>query len=161
VNRVASLLAGRQRDLATDVVLTLVSMVVLVVLALYVVAPPAPSMALDVTSGAAATAGQPAVVYGTVVEGDGKPVRGATVVVSHQTSTGLVRVLSMTADATGAFRGEGPSPSGDYRVTVSADVGGRTARDTIGLALEPGRSYGLRAELVVRDYFIFLPLPTY
>jgi hypothetical protein len=158
MSRLNALLAGRH-DIVTDIALTLVSMGVLLAIALYVVAPPAPTMAVEVTTAAAAS--QTAVVYGAVVDDDDKPVRGATVVVSQQADSGLVRVLSMSADATGAFRGEVPSPAGTYRITVSADVGGRTARDTTTLSLEPGRAYGIRAELQLRDYFIFLPLPTY
>lgn len=147
------------RAIAIDVSLTVTSIVVLLIAALYVVAPPRPSMATEVTT--SVTTGTGAVVYGSVLDTADRPVKGATVVVSRQNGGTLERVLSLTAAADGTFKGDVPSPSGTYRITVSADVGGITARDTMSLALEPGRSYGIKAELTDSSYFVFLPIPSY
>jgi len=150
---------ARKREILLDVGLTIASMLVLVIAALYVVAPPAYTMAAEVSTSATA-AGQ-IVVYGSVLDTDGRPVRSATVVVSRQDGETLTRVLTIPVAADGTFRGETTAVDATYRVTVSADVGGRIARDTLALEMTAGHAYGMNIELIGRDYFVFLPIPSY
>ncbi len=147
----------RTRAVVLDVVLTGASVLIVLGIASLILTPPGRSMAVEV-SDTQATAGE-MVLYGTVVEDTGKPVRGATVVVTRD-STGQ-QVASLSSAADGTFRAALTPIADTYRIAASADVGGRMVRDTVRVDMSPGHAYGVRIELRSRDYFLFIALPSY
>jgi hypothetical protein len=79
----------------------------------------------------------------------------------HENGSRPEQVASLVPEADGTFRVEIEGKFGTHRVIVSADAGTRTARDTVTIEIEAGHAYGVSAELIQRDYFVFLPISTY
>ncbi len=150
---------GAHRSLFKDAMLTLASLAILVVAGLSIFAPPRMSFAMDVSI--QAISGDSAVIYGTVVDASDRPVRGATVVIVREMNGESVQVAALATAPDGTFRTVLPGPFGEHRVLVSADMGSRVVRDSQRFVVEGGHAYGVRAELVNRDYFVFLPISTY
>lgn len=142
-----------------DLLITGVSIVAVLLAVVYIAFPPGPTMAMTVTS--QAISGDSGVIYGKVVDAAGKPIREATVVVVRETGGSPVQEASLTTAHDGTFRVMVGAPFGTRRVIVSADVGSSVARDTITVGVAGGHAYGITAELVDRDYFLFLPIVTY
>jgi hypothetical protein len=142
-----------------DAVLTLASLAILVLAGLSIFAPPRMSFAMDVST--QAISGDSAVIYGTVVDASDRPVRGATVAIVREANGDSTQVAALTTAPDGTFRTVLSGPFGEHRVLVSADMGGRVVRDSQCFLVEGGHAYGVRAELINRDYFVFLPISTY
>lgn len=147
------------REIVQDVVLTVLSLVIVGGAAMAIFTPPEKSIALGVESEPIAS--DVAIVYGTVVDVEGKPVRGARVAVIYENGNGPEQIASVSTAADGSFRVVSSGPFGTYRVVVAADIGTTTARDSITFQATAGHAYGITAELVNRDYFIFLPVVGY
>jgi hypothetical protein len=145
--------------LAKDALLTLASLAILVIAGLSIFAPPRMSFAMDVTTQAISS--DSAVVYGKVVDGSDRPVRGATVVIVREENGDSVQVAALATAPDGTFRTELTGPFGQHRVLVSADMGGNVVRDSTCFDIDGGHAYGVRVELVNRDYFVFLPVSSY
>ena len=139
--------------------MTLGSVAVVLVVVLAVFSPPGETLALYVETSAIAS--DEAVIYGVVEDATGKRLRGATVVVVRENGEGPEQIASVETGTQGTFRVVVTERFGMHRVVVSADAGARTARDSIRIDVEPGSAYGITAELVQRDYFVFLPVSTY
>jgi len=155
----AAFRSDRARMIAFDISMTLASIAVLLIAALYVVAPPVDSMAVEISQSAAAA--DSIVVYGTITDSEDKPVRSATLVVSRQDGGTLTRVATVPVAPDGTFNASIPAIAGTYRLVASVDVGGTVVRDTVTMQMVPGTAYGIAIELVQRDYFLFLPIGSY
>lgn len=149
--------ATARANVGQDVMLTAVSVAVVVVVSWLLFMPPGISMAIDVQ--AVESAGPLMTLYGRVVDDVGKPVNGAGLVVQRDTDG--VQVANLASGPDGTFNVEIDGPAGSYRVVAAAAVGGRNVRDTTRIDMEPGYAYGVSIELQRREYFLFLPLPTY
>lgn len=148
--------AYARAPLIQDVVLSATSAAVVILVAWLLFMPPGVSMAISVESIAASG---PITLYGRVIDQDGRPVRGASVVVVRDLDG--VQVASLGTAADGTFRTVITGGPGSYRVVASVSVGGRTVRDTTRIDMEPDHTYGVSVELQRRTYFLFLPLPSY
>jgi hypothetical protein len=124
---------------------------------------PQRALALSVVN-TQAIAADTLIFYGTVVDkSTGKPVRGASVTLARVNADGsLTRVASTVTDTSGTFRiSVSPATSGKYQLLVQAEITTGTVRDAFPLSALAGHAYGVRAELINREYFSLLPLPGY
>lgn len=157
--------AATLRKLGRETAVTVVSILV-VLYAINMMSPSRPQHALAVSmvSTQAAQAGS-IVFYGVVVDkSTGKPVRGASVTAARVNADGtLLNVATTVTDASdGTFRIEmNPGVSGPYQLLVAATISTGTLRDAFPISANVGSAYGLRAELINREYFSLLPLPGY
>ena len=139
--------------------LTVSSLFIVAIAAFSIFAPPQKSLALEAY--AETIPSDRAVIYGTVLDTEGKPVRGANIVVVYENGSGPVQIAALVPEADGTFRVETDGPFGTHRVIVSAAAGRQTARDSISLDVQAGNAYQITAELISREFFTFLPVSGY
>ncbi|MBA4370065.1 MAG: hypothetical protein C0418_00610 [Coriobacteriaceae bacterium] len=144
--------------LAEDVAVTVLSGIVLLVLALGVFLPAGSEIVVRTATAKPADNPQFIVCYGSLVDESGQPVSGAAVEVRD--SSGAV-VQSGTTAADGTFRFRWKDGADTYTVTLTANVGGVPVTGSTTLAMAPGSSYGIDATLVQSTTIIFVPIPTY
>jgi len=159
-----SALPTRVRRIVREVVVSLISIVVLAYVAgELTAATPQRVFAVGVVSTAAAPA-ETLVFFGKVVDrSTGKAVRGATVTTVKVRADGSFEQLAVTSTAAdGTFRTElAPASAGTYKLLFEANPGQGVVRDAFSVDATPGRTYGVLAELIDREYFTLLPLPGY
>lgn len=141
-----------------DIIFTVLSLFVLGVAITAIVSPPEPTVAATVTPMGVSASPNHVVLYGTLVDAEGRPLSGATVSTEYRDGT---RVASTTTAADGSWTlrfKEGPQP---FTVTVTVYIDGRPVIGTVDIAAQPGMRYGVQMTFTQPSTFVFVPLPGY
>ncbi len=144
--------------LIEDVVFTVLSFLVLAVVVSALTASARPNLAVAVTSSAPAANSKQIVVYGTLVDVNGAPIKNASVEIQYADGS---RVGSCRTKSDGTFKtqfNEGPAP---YTIVVSFYQNGQLVTGTCEFVAEPGHAYGVRAVFTPPSSFVFVPIPGY
>jgi hypothetical protein len=144
--------------LIEDVVFTVLSFLVLAVAIAAVMSSGRPSLAIAVSAAAQGANPQQIVVYGSLVDGNGEPIKNALIEIQYADGR---REGSCRTKNDGTFKtqfNEGPAP---YTVVVTVYENGQPITGTCEFNAQPGYCYGIQAVFTPPSTFVFVPLPGY
>ncbi|WP_375479250.1 hypothetical protein [uncultured Jatrophihabitans sp.] len=138
------------------------SVVALVAVALFLVAPSSTALTLQASSAGKAPH-RTEVLYGKFTNAKGKPANHVRVNIARKNKSGhWVHIIGFSANKKGIYRKVlHRKHSGTYRIRVTARIGHRTYHAIKVFHLRPGHSYRLGGHVSKHALFSFLPVSTY
>jgi hypothetical protein len=141
-----------------DLVFTILSFLVLAVVFAAVTSSGRPTLAVAVTAAAQTANPKQIVVYGTLLDANGEPIKNALIEIQYADGR---REGSCRTKSDGTFKtqfNEGPAP---YTIVVSFYQNGQLVTGTCEFEAQPGYSYGMQAVFTPPSGFVFVPIPGY
>jgi hypothetical protein len=143
--------------LMEDAVFTLLSVMVVIAAMIVILAPPRMSIGVRLEE-AHAAGGKAIDIYGSLVDENGQPLKGATVEIYDRNGA---RVGIAHTDNNGFFDTKFWQDRGVYTIRVAYTSGGQTVTGSMSLDAQPGYDYGVQATLTQTDVIVFVPVPGY
>lgn len=142
-----------------DLIFSVLSLLVLTIAIMAITSSGHGTLSAVVTPANAATPSWKTIyLYGTLVDGAGKPISGATVSVDYRDGKKAASTQTATDGTWRVSFMDGPGP---YTITVTTMVNGSPVTGTIDITASPNMQWGVQMTFSQSSVWTFVPLPGY
>jgi hypothetical protein len=140
-----------------DLIFSVLSILVLAVAISAMMAPASGSLTATVTAAHAAPPNR-ITMYGTLVDGNGDPISGATISVDYKDGKKAATAVTASDGSWGLSFKDGPGP---YLIKVTVMQNGTPVTGQVTIDAAPRLSWGVQMVFTQPSSWVFVPLPGY